>query len=408
MLKTRKSFIWRSATAAAATALVGVAGAAAALPASADDDGEAQDHRDLPGDLQDLATSESDPFEGASAKVRMAWHDGHTRFVLRVWDIDSSAEGTSYGAHLHEGPCVEETPTPPVRTTTSRRPTPRRSTTGPRSGSTSRSRTTAQGMPWRAFRSCPSRATARSSSTRSPRTLTRAWPARAWPACRWSGDGARRDAAPSHAARRPVRTRARSALGRGRPGLHAPGRRQPRLQLGGDAVHPHVGRAPRNRARPRLGSQGARTQTVVAAGAAPGPAAVRRAGHPLHPGVPHRRTRLHPPSLGAARTGRRGDRRRRRGLLVRRAVRQRHHAQHADRHARAPGRRDGRALLGVAAGGSVLYRPWAARTRSAIIEPIGSADVAAGEGRWRREAGGGSRARGSRARGSRHEGRPAP
>lgn len=36
--------------------------------------------------------------------------------------------------------------------------------------------------------------------------------------------------------------------------------------------------------------------------------------------------------------------------------------------------------LGVAAGGSVLYRPWAARTRSATIEPIGSADVAAGEG----------------------------
>lgn len=110
MLKTRKSFIWRSATAAAATALVGVAGAAAALPASADDDGGHKTTEIFRGDLQDLATSESDPFEGASAKVRMAWHDGHTRFVLRVWDIDSSAEGISYGAHLHEGPCVEGDP----------------------------------------------------------------------------------------------------------------------------------------------------------------------------------------------------------------------------------------------------------------------------------------------------------
>jgi hypothetical protein len=36
--------------------------------------------------------------------------------------------------------------------------------------------------------------------------------------------------------------------------------------------------------------------------------------------------------------------------------------------------------LGVAAAGSVLYRRWEPRTRSATIAPIGRADVAAGEG----------------------------
>ncbi|HEY7719980.1 MAG TPA: hypothetical protein VH915_14550, partial [Pedococcus sp.] len=35
---------------------------------------------------------------------------------------------------------------------------------------------------------------------------------------------------------------------------------------------------------------------------------------------------------------------------------------------------------GMAAAGSVLYRRWEPRTRSATIAPIGSADVAAGEG----------------------------
>ncbi|HEY7722649.1 MAG TPA: superoxide dismutase family protein [Pedococcus sp.] len=56
--------------------------------------------------LSDLQTATTEPFEGASATLRLTMDGGESTFVLKVAGIDRSAAGTHYGAHLHTGPCT--------------------------------------------------------------------------------------------------------------------------------------------------------------------------------------------------------------------------------------------------------------------------------------------------------------
>lgn len=61
------------------------------------------------GDLRDLQTATTEPFEGATAQVVMTSHTGGgsgSTVLLTIKDIGASAAGHTYGAHLHVGPCV--------------------------------------------------------------------------------------------------------------------------------------------------------------------------------------------------------------------------------------------------------------------------------------------------------------
>jgi hypothetical protein len=59
------------------------------------------------GVLTDLLPSDEGPLDGASYAVRIVDSpDEGTGFRLRVTDIDPSAEGEHFGAHLHVGACA--------------------------------------------------------------------------------------------------------------------------------------------------------------------------------------------------------------------------------------------------------------------------------------------------------------
>jgi Cu/Zn superoxide dismutase len=56
--------------------------------------------------LSDLQTTTTQPLEGATGWLRMTLGNSRSSFVLRIAGIDRAARGTTYGAHLHSGPCV--------------------------------------------------------------------------------------------------------------------------------------------------------------------------------------------------------------------------------------------------------------------------------------------------------------
>ena len=58
------------------------------------------------GVLSDLAPSASGPFDGASARVQMVESAQGSHAVLTVKGIGPAAEGRTFGAHLHDGPCI--------------------------------------------------------------------------------------------------------------------------------------------------------------------------------------------------------------------------------------------------------------------------------------------------------------
>ena len=106
-----------------AVAIASAAGLSAVLPASAhDSDGDVSGAHTSAGHeptgrvhgrtlvfqspLSDLQPATTQALEGASATVRMTLGTDQSAFVLRVRGIDRSAAGTTYGAHLHSGPCV--------------------------------------------------------------------------------------------------------------------------------------------------------------------------------------------------------------------------------------------------------------------------------------------------------------
>jgi Cu/Zn superoxide dismutase len=61
------------------------------------------------GPLTDLITTTPGPLDNATAQLIVVSPPGtgSTRFILTVTGIDPAVAGTTYGAHLHVGPCVE-------------------------------------------------------------------------------------------------------------------------------------------------------------------------------------------------------------------------------------------------------------------------------------------------------------
>jgi superoxide dismutase, Cu-Zn family len=58
------------------------------------------------GGLVDLRPTTTEPLDGATASATMVGLGGVSHFTLRVKGIDESADGRTFGAHLHMGPCV--------------------------------------------------------------------------------------------------------------------------------------------------------------------------------------------------------------------------------------------------------------------------------------------------------------
>ena len=89
-----------SRRALAVPAIVALAAVAATAPASADSGPLVR----ASGPLSDLQTAAS-PFDGARAAVQIVASGDTSHTVLRVRDI-AGADGVTFGAHLHAGPCV--------------------------------------------------------------------------------------------------------------------------------------------------------------------------------------------------------------------------------------------------------------------------------------------------------------
>lgn len=60
------------------------------------------------GALTDLSTTSPSPLDGASAQATLASSAAGATATLHVWGVALSAAGTAFGAHLHTGPCVED------------------------------------------------------------------------------------------------------------------------------------------------------------------------------------------------------------------------------------------------------------------------------------------------------------
>jgi Cu/Zn superoxide dismutase len=58
------------------------------------------------GALQDLAPTTADPTDGARARVFAITFGSSTYVLMTVSGLDRDAAGTTYGAHVHVGPCV--------------------------------------------------------------------------------------------------------------------------------------------------------------------------------------------------------------------------------------------------------------------------------------------------------------
>jgi superoxide dismutase, Cu-Zn family len=99
-------------------AIVAIAGFTATGPSADADDSHEGHHRQHDphglvvrnaGPLVDLQPATTGPFDGASAAVRITATRHGSHAVLRVRGI-SGAEGQTFGAHLHAGPCVAGAP----------------------------------------------------------------------------------------------------------------------------------------------------------------------------------------------------------------------------------------------------------------------------------------------------------
>jgi Cu/Zn superoxide dismutase len=58
------------------------------------------------GPLADLQPATAGPFDGSTAAFQVVASARGSHGVLRVKGIDASADGETFGAHLHSGPCV--------------------------------------------------------------------------------------------------------------------------------------------------------------------------------------------------------------------------------------------------------------------------------------------------------------
>lgn len=72
------------------------------------DAGRSQERVVSSGPLADFATTVAGPFDGAWATATLEPRWRGSKITLDVWGIDRSARGMTYGAHLHNGPCVTD------------------------------------------------------------------------------------------------------------------------------------------------------------------------------------------------------------------------------------------------------------------------------------------------------------
>jgi len=64
-------------------------------------------HVDTSGPLRDLQPATAQPTDGAWARLIALPLRDSTRFILIMGGLDREAAGTTLGAHIHVGPCVE-------------------------------------------------------------------------------------------------------------------------------------------------------------------------------------------------------------------------------------------------------------------------------------------------------------
>ena len=91
-----RRFGWIAGAAVAAGLLIGAAPAGAAVNLYVTGSGA----------LTDLAPNTDNATDGASARVYSVAFGDSTYVILLVTGLDPEAEGTTYGAHVHVGPCV--------------------------------------------------------------------------------------------------------------------------------------------------------------------------------------------------------------------------------------------------------------------------------------------------------------
>jgi Cu/Zn superoxide dismutase len=94
-MNVRGKLGWLAGLAAAATVLVGVP------PADA-----APSYVSATAPLSDLSSAANATDGGYGRLYAVAPGDGNTYFVLVLTGLDPDAAGTTYGAHVHVGPCV--------------------------------------------------------------------------------------------------------------------------------------------------------------------------------------------------------------------------------------------------------------------------------------------------------------
>jgi len=82
---------------------IGAAGFGVAGPASAD-----PSVIEASGPLSDLAHTTVNPTDGASAEVFAINDDSSTLVIMVLLGLDPAAEGQTFGAHVHTGPCVDD------------------------------------------------------------------------------------------------------------------------------------------------------------------------------------------------------------------------------------------------------------------------------------------------------------
>lgn len=109
----RRRPMWAATSLTSAAGLAAAAGLAFLVPASAHEGHSSAGHDDVNGPtlvfqspLSDLQTATTQPLDGARGSLRMTLGTSRSAFVLKVSGIDRDAAGTTYGAHLHSGPCV--------------------------------------------------------------------------------------------------------------------------------------------------------------------------------------------------------------------------------------------------------------------------------------------------------------
>ncbi|HYN66604.1 MAG TPA: hypothetical protein VES93_06920 [Ornithinibacter sp.] len=91
-----------SRRALAVPAIVALAAVAATAPASAGPRGPLVR---TSGPLSDLQST-AGPFDGATAAFQLVASAKGSHGLLRIRGVDASADGETFGAHLHLGPCI--------------------------------------------------------------------------------------------------------------------------------------------------------------------------------------------------------------------------------------------------------------------------------------------------------------